>query len=93
MPALPVIWRAEARASFAKIIRYIARRDPAAARRMKAVIETAVLPIGEHPLLFRPGRVEGTREIVAHPNYIITYRVMADRIEIVDVFHARRQYP
>ena len=93
MPALPLVWRAAARSDLASIVRYIADRDPSAARRMKAVIETAVLPLAEHPYLFRSGRAPGTRELVAHPNYVIVYRVLADRIEIVNVVHARQQYP
>jgi toxin ParE1/3/4 len=56
-------------------------------------LETAVLPLSEHPYLFRPGRVAGTRELVAHPNYIIIYRVLSDAVEITKVVHARRQYP
>lgn len=78
MPALPVVWRVEARNDLATIIRYIADCDLSAARRMRAVIETAVLPLAVHLFLFRPGRVPGTRELVAHPNYIVIYRVMAD---------------
>ncbi|HWK47479.1 MAG TPA: type II toxin-antitoxin system RelE/ParE family toxin [Stellaceae bacterium] len=93
MPGLPVVWRAEALDSLATIIGYIADRNPPAARRLKAAIEAAVLPLTEHPLIFRSGRVPETREIVAHPNYIIVYRVAADRIEIVNVLHARQQYP
>ena len=88
MPALPVVWRAEARSDLATIIRYIADRNPPAAHRIKAVIESAVVPLAEHPLLFRPGRVAGTRKLVAHPNYVIVHRVLADRVEIVDVLHA-----
>jgi toxin ParE1/3/4 len=93
VPALPVVWRPGARDSLAEIIGYIAERNPAAARRMKTVIEAAVVPLAKHPFLFRPGRVPGTRELVAHPNYIIIYRVLADRVEIVNVLHARQSYP
>jgi plasmid stabilization system protein ParE len=35
----------------------------------------------------------GLREIVAHPNYIVLYRVTAASVEIVDVVHARREFP
>ncbi|WP_265258179.1 hypothetical protein [Verminephrobacter aporrectodeae] len=38
-------------------------------------------------------RVPGLREIVAHPNYIVLYRVAADRIEIINRVHARREFP
>ena len=90
---LPVFWRAAARADLAAIIRFIANENPPAARRMRELIETSVLPAAEHPYLYRPGRVLGTREIIAHPNYIVVYRVTADRVEVVSVVHARQEYP
>ncbi len=90
---LPVFWRAGARADLAAIIGFIANENPPAARRMWELIETSVLPAAEHPYLYRPGRVPGTREIIAHPNYIVVYRVTADRIEVVSVVHARQEYP
>ena len=74
---LPVVWRSSARAELAEIIRYIANEDPQAARRLKE----------------RLGRVPGTREVVAHPNYVLVYRVAANCIEVVNVLHARQQYP
>lgn len=64
-----------------------------AARRMREIIEASVLPAAEHPYLYRSGRIPGTREIVAHPNYIVVYRVAATAIEIVAVLHSRQQYP
>ncbi|WP_210160690.1 type II toxin-antitoxin system RelE/ParE family toxin [Bartonella vinsonii] len=35
----------------------------------------------------------GLREIIAHPNYLILYRVTARKIEIVTVAHAHREFP
>ena len=90
---LPVVWRAAARSDLTQIIRFVANQNPIAARRLRLVIEAAVLPAAEHPYLYRTGRVPGTREIVAHPNYIVVYRVTAERIEVVRVLHARQEYP
>jgi len=90
---LPIVWRGRARESLVGIVRHIAEHNPSAARRIKTLIEQSVLPTAEHPYLFRPGRVPGTREVVAHPNYIVVYRVAANRIEVVHVLHARQQYP
>jgi toxin ParE1/3/4 len=90
---LPIVWRATARANLASIIRFIANENPAAARRLREQIETAILPAAEHPYLYRSGRVPGTREVIAHPNYIVVYRVTAARIEVVNVVHTRREYP
>lgn len=90
---LPIIWRASARADLAAIIRYIAEHDIPAARRLKSHLESVVLPLAEHPYLYRPGRVPGTRELVAHPNFILVYRVKADCVEVVSVLHSRQEYP
>ena len=90
---LPIHWRPQARKSLVQIVRYIAERNLIAAHTMRHRIEDAVLPLSEHPYLFKPGRVPGTREIVAHPNYIVIYRVLADCIEVVDVVHSRQQFP
>ncbi|MGL4860177.1 MAG: type II toxin-antitoxin system RelE/ParE family toxin [Enterobacteriaceae bacterium] len=90
---LPIIWRQSARNDLANIIRYIANENPFAARRIKTLIEDAIQPTAEHPYLFRAGRVPGTRELVAHPNYIIIYQVSTDQITVLNVLHARQQYP
>ncbi len=91
---LPIIWRASARDDLAQIIRTIAAENPAVAKRLRALLEAAVSPTAEHPYLYRQSdRVPGTREIVAHPNYLVFYRVAAAHIEVVNVVHARREFP
>lgn len=90
---LPIVWLASASRNLADIIGFIAQDNPAAARKLRAQIEASVLPTAEHPYVFRPGRVAGTREVVAHPNYIVVYRVTARAIEVLRVLHARQQYP
>ncbi|WP_162071061.1 type II toxin-antitoxin system RelE/ParE family toxin [Burkholderia sp. THE68] len=72
---------------------FIAQRSPIAATKLFDQILDSVVPASEHPYLFREGRVAGTREIVAHPNYIVIYRVIVDAIVVVQVLHAREEYP
>lgn len=89
-----LIWRASARADLRHIIKSIAEENPAAARRMKNLLEASVIPASEHPYMYRKSeRIPGLREIVAHPNYIVLYRVTETRIEVVNVVHARRNFP
>jgi toxin ParE1/3/4 len=91
---LPLVWLASAAEDLLEIVRYIAAENPAAARKLKQRIEDAVLPLAEHPYLYRSSdRVLGVREMVVHPNYLVFYRVAKTRIEIVAVVHARREYP
>lgn len=88
-----LIWRASARDDLLQIITYIADRDLTAALRIKDSMEACAERLVEHPFLYRPGRVEGTREAVVHPNYLMIYRVGTDVVEVVSVVHARQQYP
>ena len=90
---LTLVWRDGARESARAIFTYISERNLPAAERLLAAIEGCAEGLTRHPLMHRPGRVEGTREAVVHPNYILIYRVTADAVEIVNVVHARQQYP
>lgn len=88
-----LVWRESARQELRQIFSYIADRDLAAAERLGAAIEACAERLPEHPFLYRPGRASGTREAVAHPNYILIYRVGTGTVEIVSLVHARQQYP
>lgn len=91
---LPIVWRETADADVAEIIDYIGQFDLEAAERMWNRLQSCVLPLSNHPYLYPASeRVPGLREIVAHPNYIVLYRVTATCIEVVSVVHARREFP
>lgn len=90
---LNVVWLDEALRDLAEINSYIADRNPTAARNLNRLIVEQTDLLGEHPLLFRAGRVPGTREVVVHPNYIVVYRLTATSVEILNVLHSRQEYP
>lgn len=90
---LLVEWRPKARKFLWRILDYIGDRNPHAADRLYESIETATEALPGHPSLYRPNRVPGTREIVVHPNYLVIYRVTSSPLEILDVLHARQEYP
>jgi len=90
----PIFWLESADADLEEITEYIGQRDIDAAERMWHRLRDCVLPLADHPYLYRTSeRAMGLREIVAHPNYLVLYRVTATSIEIVSVVHARRQFP
>ena len=73
---------------------FIAADDPDAARAVVRRVLDAVALLSTQPALGRPGRVPGTRElIVPQTPYVIPYRVRADVVEILRVFHAARRPP
>jgi len=90
---LPIEWSDEAQHDLADILAYIEQFSPQAAANLRATIEAGVERLSHMPLAFRQGRVAGTHEYVAHPNYIVIYRVNTDTVEILNILHARRQYP
>jgi toxin ParE1/3/4 len=73
---------------------YIARDNAAAAERLVSRIFAQVDVLASHGHIGRPGRVPGTRELViSDTSYIAPYRVIADAVEILAVFHGARQWP
>lgn len=73
---------------------YIADRSPSGAarveRRIRESLETLIL----FPLGGRPGRIEGTRElVVTRTPYVICYRVVGDEIQLLFMQHGRQQWP
>lgn len=87
-------WLRTALGNLDALARYIARDDPAAARRVVAAIERSVTLLERYPAAGRPGRVDRTRELVVPGTpYIIPYRVHGQTVEILRVFHAARKWP
>lgn len=89
-----VRWLRTALENLAAEAEYIARDDPAAATRLVTAIQNSIEHLAMHPAIGRPGRVLGTRELVI-PNtpYVIPYRVRAEVVEILRVFHGKRKWP
>jgi toxin ParE1/3/4 len=73
---------------------YIAAEDPKAAALVVERVLQATALLTEQPALGRPGRVPGTRELVVQKTrLLVPYRVKADTIEVLRVFHTSRSPP
>lgn len=87
-------WRQQAIDDLLGIVGYIAEDNPNAAQELKDEIEAKVAKLPDHPKLYKPSpRVKGMRELVARSNYIVLYRETPTLVEVVNVFHARQQWP
>lgn len=91
-------WRLTAVDDLHGIIDYVAREDPVRAAAFGQELREKTLVLGEHPRLGRagrPGLAKGVRELVAHPNYIVLYRVSPAEREVVilRVKHASQRMP
>jgi toxin ParE1/3/4 len=73
---------------------FIALDNPAAAARLVNTVARTVELLARHLGLGRPGRLEGTRElVVANTPYLVPYRVRNNVVEILRVFHGARKWP
>jgi toxin ParE1/3/4 len=73
---LEVRWLKRALANLDAEAAFIALDNPAAAARVVDTLARTVELLAQHPGLGRPGRVEGTRElVVANTPYLVPYRV------------------
>jgi toxin ParE1/3/4 len=83
-------WREAARADLLAIVDYISDDNPDAAQGRD---RRKVSRLPDHPRLYRPGRVAGTREMIVRPNYIVVYSEDGRSVVILRVLHAARQWP
>ncbi|HAT31431.1 MAG TPA: hypothetical protein DCW29_11445 [Janthinobacterium sp.] len=49
--------------------------------------------LAAHPHIGRTGRKRGTYELVAHESYVVIYRVLAKKIDVLRVKHTAQQWP
>lgn len=75
-------------------IDYIAQDNPIAAVSQGDRIDEQVDMLTEHPQMGRPGRKNGTRELViSRTPFIVVYRVKGSRIELLRLLHGSQQWP
>jgi len=91
---MQIKWLEDAIYDLQALRQYIAHDNPVATSTVAKRIITAVNLLADQPTLGRPGRVPHTRELVISGTpYIVPYRLKNNRIEILSVFHAARQWP
>ncbi|MDA8095870.1 MAG: type II toxin-antitoxin system RelE/ParE family toxin [Betaproteobacteria bacterium] len=88
-----LFWTPEATQDRDEIYDHNEADNPAAALALDELFEEKARRLIGHPGLGRPGRVAGTHELVAHQNYILVYDVAGDRVRVLRVLHAARQWP
>lgn len=89
---LPV-WKQTAIDDRRSITAYIAQDNPRAAVELGDLLIQQAGLLDQHPTMGRVGRVKGTRELVAHPNYILIYRIVGQVVEVLRVKHAAQKWP
>lgn len=90
-----VVWTRRYLSELDAIGRYIGERNPAAAGKIVTTIHTRTERLlSDNPFIGRPGEIRGTRELVVPGTpYIVAYRVLETRVEVLFVQHGAREWP
>lgn len=85
-------WSQRALADLQRLADRMAADDkPLAAQAFVESIANRVARLEEFPLLGRQGRLDDTRELLVHKNYLVTYRLRADEVQLLQVWHVARE--
>ncbi len=90
---IELFWTPEAIEDREEIYDHIEADNPIAALSLDDLFAEKANNLIDHPHLGRPGRVAGTRELMAHQNYILVYDLSGDRVRVLRVLHVARLWP
>ena len=84
-------WTPPAAADMQSISDYLKEHQPEYRQPTMCKLYERIRALKDAPNVGRPGRVEGTREILFPPTpYVAVYRVIGQNIEIWRIYHAAR---
>jgi len=87
-------WTEEAADDLTRIADYLLIHTPDRASELVRVLYEAPATLLTFPNRGRPGKKEGTRELVLTPvPYVIVYTVLRDVIFVVRILHGAQQWP
>jgi toxin ParE1/3/4 len=72
---------------------YISQHNANAALTLLRLLESQVDRLADPNFPRRIGRVRGTLELVAHPNYVVVLQQTDTTVTALAVMHVARQYP
>lgn len=91
---MQIVWRQNARNNLGEIRRFVAERNTSAAKRLFSAVQVTVEHLARTPSLGRPGRVEGTRELVIpHTACVVAYIVLDEQLIVLAVLHQAQDWP
>ena len=88
-----VFWTPEAEQDRLDLWDSIAADKPSAALKMDELFSDCAARLAEHPLIGRPGKIPGTRELIPHKSYRLVYEVTQEAVWILALVRTARQWP
>jgi len=91
---MKIRWAPEAAEDYSHIVHYIREDNASAALRVAKSIRESIATLKTFPRLGRPGRMEGTLELVLPPlPFIVIYRIKDEIVEIARILHGAQRWP
>ena len=91
---MEVRWALQASQDLAGIVRHIRQENPEMARQVAEALYAGCISLAQFPERGRPSRMRGRRELVfTSLPYIAVYRVKADAVEILHLYHDAQDWP
>ena len=90
---MKLIWTRKASADRDTIYDYIEAHNSRAALELDEQFAHRAAQLLAHPLIGRPGRVQGTRELIVRTNYVLVYDISGETLRILRVLHTAQQWP
>jgi toxin ParE1/3/4 len=87
-----VRWTILASDDLSRITRRIRQDNPTAARKVAKTLYDSAMSLETMPDRGRNGRIAGTREFVIAP-FILVYRIKANIVEILRIYHSAQDWP
>ena len=90
---MKVQWTPQALQDRADIWDYIAAESLRAAVHMDELFSAAADRLSDYPMLGRPGKIRGTRELTPHESYCLVYEISGESLWVLALVHTARRWP
>ena len=62
-------------------------------RSMDEIFSDAAAWLIQHPMVGKPGKIPGTRELIPHESYRLVYQIDGETVWILTLVHTARLWP
>jgi toxin ParE1/3/4 len=87
-------WTFAAESDLLAIVNYIAQESIQNAVAFDIRVQERVEQLADFPESGKPGRIQGTRELITpHDRYVIVYEVHGDIVSVLRIIHGGQEWP
>lgn len=80
-------WSVRALDDLHRISAFVSQDNRPAAKKLIQGFRKRATMLAQHPFMGRRTEFDSVRELVVHPNYLLSYRVSSEVVEVLQVWH------